>query len=81
MSEAIYERWENGEKMITILEDPTYITIDLDKIQTIEEVKAVLRLALMAGTNWDGEGDIRVSTNTVNYMPVLNNLIKDKADA
>lgn len=53
------------------------IEIDLDKIQTIEEVKAVLRLALVASTNWDGESGIYVSTSIVNLIPTLNNLVKD----
>ena len=54
-----------------------FIEIDLEKIATIDEVKAVLKLALMAGGRWDGHGAIRVSTDVVNTMPILNNLIKD----
>lgn len=54
-----------------------FIEIDLEKITSIDEVKAVLKLALMAGGRWDGHGSIRVSTDVVNTMPILNNLIKD----
>lgn len=52
------------------------ISIDINKIQTIEEVKAVLYLLLRVH-NWDGESDIYVSTDFVNRKPILNNLVKD----
>ena len=58
--------------------DSGYLSIDLDKIQTIEEVKAVLKLSLMVNGKWDGEHDIVVSNNIVNTMPILTNLVKEK---
>lgn len=53
------------------------VEIDLDKIQTIEEVKAALKLVLVAATGWDGIDKIEVSTSVMNKFPVLNNLVKD----
>lgn len=54
------------------------VEIDLDKIQTIEEVKAVLKLTLIAATSWDGLEKIEVDTSVMNKIPVLNNLVKDR---
>jgi hypothetical protein len=54
-----------------------FLQVDINKIQTIEEVKAVLKLALRL-QGWDGEKDIVVHTDIVNEMPILNNLVKDK---
>lgn len=53
-----------------------FIEIDLDKIKTIEEVVAVLKLSFRCH-NWDGESSINISTNVVNQTPILNNLIRD----
>lgn len=53
------------------------VKIDLDKIQTIEEVKAMLKIILMASAKWNGVNDLMISTEVVNTMPIINNLVKD----
>ena len=53
------------------------IQIDLNKIQTIEEVKAVLILLVMAHGQHTLPVNLQVHTGVVNHMPILNNLVKD----
>ena len=54
------------------------VTIDIDKIQTIDEIKAVLRVLVRALGNGTND-EIKIHTDIVNKMPILNNLVKDKS--
>jgi len=56
--------------------DNGFLKIDLDKIQTIEEVKAMLYV-LCRLHGWDGESDIKIYNDIVNIKPILTNLVKD----
>ena len=52
------------------------ITLDLEKIQTIEEVKAILRVLVRAFGNGTND-NIQIHEDIVDKMPILNNLVKD----
>lgn len=52
------------------------IQIDLDKIQTIEEVKAILKILVIAHTG-SSNCHLQIRTDLVNHMPILNNLVKE----
>lgn len=54
------------------------VTIDIDKIETIEEIKAVLRVLVRALGNGTND-EIKIHMDIVNKMPILNNLVKDKS--
>jgi hypothetical protein len=54
----------------------SYLKIDPSKIQTLEEVKAMI-IILCRAHGWDGKSDIQIDTEIVNQIPVLNNLVKD----
>ena len=49
-----------------------YVYLDIDKIQTIDEVKSVLHLLVMASSC--GNKRIRVPVSIMNTMPILNNI-------
>lgn len=52
------------------------VTIDIDKIETIEEIKAVLRVLVRALGNGTND-EIKIHMDIVNKMPILNNLVKE----
>ena len=52
------------------------LQIDLDKIQTIEEVKAILKILVIAHSG-SSTCRLQIHTDLVNHMPILNNLVKD----
>ena len=54
----------------------TYVELDLDKIATIWEVKAVLKLLVMSQCGSVSQR-LKVHTDVINTMPILNNLVKD----
>lgn len=53
-----------------------YLKIDPNKIQTIEEIKAMI-IILCRAHGWDGKSDLSIEDTIVNQLPVLNNLVKD----
>ena len=51
------------------------VFIDIDKIQNLEEVKAVLKILVMA--HGVGSPELRIHVDIMNKMPILNNLVRD----
>ena len=51
------------------------VYIDIDKIQNLEEVKAMLKILVMA--HGVGSPELRIHVDVMNKMPILNNLVRD----
>ena len=51
------------------------VHIDIDKIQNLEEVKAMLKILVMA--HGVGSPVLRIHVDVMNRMPILNNLVRD----
>ena len=51
------------------------VHIDIDKIQNLEEVKAMLKILVMA--HGVGSPELRIHVDVMNKMPILNNLVRD----
>ena len=61
--------------LIEVAKQTGVVSIDIDKIQNLEEVKAMLKILVMA--HGVGSPELRIHVDIMNKMPILNNLVRD----